>query len=180
MTRYLPLTGWLVGAVATVVYWLVLHTVLVQGVTVIVSMGVTLPLTGVLREDGLVDCAGGFGDGYAPGDRLRIIRGSRIGTLGATVVCMALLLRWRLLSAMALHSISIFIVMVAAYITSRAVAANRLLTHDYMWAEGKAKSAAQRMRWSDVLWAGALGVVSLLWLGPMCATLTVVGPTLVR
>lgn len=178
--RYFPLIGWLVGAVAAAVYWLVLRTVPAQGVAVAVSMGATLLLTGAFHEDGLADCADGFGGGYTPEDRLRIMHDSRIGAFGAIAVCMALLLKWQLLSAMAPHSIGILVAMVAAHAASRAAAVSHLLTHDYVRAEGKAKPVAQRMRWSDALWAGVFGVVPLLWFGPMCAALIVVGLILAR
>ena len=49
-----------------------------------------------------------------------------------------------------------------------------------MRAEGKAKPVAQRMRWSDALWAGVFGVAPLLWFGPMCAAFTVVGLIVAR
>ena len=178
--RYFPLIGWLVGAVAAAVYWLVSRTVPAPGVAVAVSMVATLLLTGAFHEDGLADCADGFGGGYTPEDRLRIMHDSRIGAFGAIAVCVALLLKWQLLSAMAPHGVALLVAMVAAHAASRAAAVSYLLTHDYVRAEGKAKPVAQRMRWSDALWAGVFGVVPLLWFGPMCAALVVVGLIVAR
>ncbi|CAJ0777996.1 Adenosylcobinamide-GDP ribazoletransferase [Ralstonia mannitolilytica] len=178
--RYFPLVGWLVGAVAAAVYWLVSRTVPAPGVAVAVSMGATLLLTGAFHEDGLADCADGFGGGYTPEDRLRIMHDSRIGAFGAIAVCMALLLKWQLLSAMAPHGTAILAAMVCAHAASRAAAVSYLLTHDYVRTEGKAKPVAQRMRWAGALWASAFGIVPLLWFGPVCAALVVVGLIVAR
>lgn len=89
--------GWLVGAAGALAYWLASRTVPAPGVAVAASMAATLLLTGAFHEDGLADCADGFGGGYTPEDRLRIMRDSRIGAFGAIAVCMALLLKWQLL-----------------------------------------------------------------------------------
>ena len=178
--RYFPLVGWLVGAVAAAVYWLVSRTVPAPGVAVAVSMVATLLLTGAFHEDGLADCADGFGGGYTPEDRLRIMHDSRIGAFGAIAVCMALLLKWQLLTALTVHPVAILAAMVGAHATSRAAAVSNLLTHDYVRAEGKAKPVAQRMRWSDALWAGIFGIAPLLWFGPECAALVVVGVSVAR
>lgn len=173
--RYFPLVGWLVGAVAAAVYWLVSRTVPVPGVAVAASMVATLLLTGAFHEDGLADCADGFGGGYTPEDRLRIMHDSRIGAFGAIAVCMALLLKWQLLTALASHPGVVMASMVAAHAASRAAAVSYLLTHDYVRAEGKAKPVAQRMRWGDAAWTVVFGVAPLLWLGPACAVLVVIG-----
>ncbi len=178
--RYFPLIGWLVGAVAAAVYWLVSHTVAAPGVAVAMSMVATLLLTGAFHEDGLADCADGFGGGYTREDRLRIMHDSRIGAFGAIAVCMVLLLKWQLLTAMAPHGTAVLAATVAAHAASRAASVSYLLTHDYVRTEGKAKPVAQRMRWSDAVWAAVFGGVPLLWFGPVCAVLVVVGLIIVR
>lgn len=178
--RYFPLVGWLVGAVASAVFWLVSHTVAAPGVAVAVSMVATLLLTGAFHEDGLADCADGFGGGYTVEDRLRIMHDSRIGAFGAIAVCMALLLKWQLLTTMAPHGVATLAAMVAAHAASRAVAVSYLLTHDYVRSEGKAKPVAQRMRWRDALWASVFGIAPLLWFGPVCTVGIVAGLLVAR
>ena len=59
-----------------------------------------LIITGALHEDGLADCADGFG---ATGDRektLEIMRDSRIGTYGAIALIMSIGLRWVALASL--------------------------------------------------------------------------------
>jgi adenosylcobinamide-GDP ribazoletransferase len=172
--RYFPLVGWLVGAAGALAYWLAVHTVPAPGVAVAASMVVTLLLTGAFHEDGLADCADGFGGGYTPEDRLRIKHDSRIGAFGAIAVCMALLLKWQLLTAMALpHTAGVMAAMVAAHAASRGMAVSYLLTPDYVRAEGKGKPVAQRMRWQDAVWVVLFGVLPLLWFGAACAAIVV-------
>ena len=55
---------------------------------------VTLVLvTGALHEDGLADCADGFGGGRTRARKLEIMRDSRIGTFGACAIAASLYLR---------------------------------------------------------------------------------------
>ncbi|XHO05558.1 Adenosylcobinamide-GDP ribazoletransferase [Ralstonia syzygii] len=64
--RFFPLVGWLVGGAGALAYWLALRTVPAPGVAVAASMVATLLLTGAFHEDGLADCADGFGGGDTP------------------------------------------------------------------------------------------------------------------
>ena len=61
----------------------------------------TLWLTGALHEDGLADCADGFGGGHSVARRLEIMRDSRLGTYGVAALVLALLLRVVLLAELA-------------------------------------------------------------------------------
>ncbi|MDO3608900.1 adenosylcobinamide-GDP ribazoletransferase [Ralstonia pseudosolanacearum] len=172
--RFFPLVGWLVGAAGALAYWLASRTVPAPGVAVAASMVATLLLTGAFHEDGLADCADGFGGGYTPEDRLRIMRDSRIGAFGAIAVCMALLLKWQLLTAMAAqHAAVAMAAMVAAHAASRGMAVSYLLTHDYARMEGKAKPVAQPMGRRDAAWAALFGGLPLLGFGMACAAIAV-------
>ncbi|CCF98690.1 adenosylcobinamide-GDP ribazoletransferase [Ralstonia solanacearum] len=173
--RFFPLVGWLVGGAGALAYWLASRTVPAPGAAVAVSMVVTLLLTGAFHEDGLADCADGFGGGYTPEDRLRIMRDSRIGAFGAIAVCMALLLKWQLLTALAAqHAVAAMAAMVAAHAASRGVAVSYLLTHDYVRVEGKAKPVAQPMGWREAAWAAVFGGLPLLWFGVACAAVAAI------
>jgi adenosylcobinamide-GDP ribazoletransferase len=58
-------------------------------------------LTGALHEDGLADCADGFGGGRTRERKLEIMRDSRIGTFGACAVGLSLYLRIACLTVIA-------------------------------------------------------------------------------
>ena len=61
----------------------------------------TVLVTGGLHEDGLADCADGFGGGSARARKLEIMRDSRIGTYGALTLGLSLMLRVAALAGLA-------------------------------------------------------------------------------
>jgi len=76
-----PVVGFLLGMAGAALY-LALSLILPQAAFVVaVFMGLAL-ITGGLHEDGLADCADGFGGGYSRDQVLEIMRDSHIGTLG--------------------------------------------------------------------------------------------------
>ncbi len=81
-TRYFPLVGWVVGAVAAAFF--ALGAVLWSPVVgALLGTGATLLLTGAFHEDGWADVCDGFGGGYTPAKILEIMKDSRLGTYGA-------------------------------------------------------------------------------------------------
>lgn len=60
--------------------------------------------TGALHEDGLGDCADGFGGGATRERKLAIMRDSRIGTFAACAIALSLLIRVEALAHLAAHS----------------------------------------------------------------------------
>jgi adenosylcobinamide-GDP ribazoletransferase len=63
-------------------------------------VGAGLLLTGALHEDGLADCADGWGAGNNAEKALSIMRDSRIGAWGAAALVLSIGLRWAALAAM--------------------------------------------------------------------------------
>ncbi len=57
-------------------------------------------LTGGFHEDGLADTADALGGGWTKPRMLEIMHDSRIGSFGTLAICLSLLARWGLLSAM--------------------------------------------------------------------------------
>ncbi len=92
-SRYFPLVGIVVGAIAALVL-MVGVSIWSAGIAVGLSMLVTILVTGGFHEDGLADSADGFGGGYTPDKGLTIMQDSRIGTFGALALVMALLLKF--------------------------------------------------------------------------------------
>ena len=92
-----PLVGALVGALAGLLQAAALTLGLAPGAAAVAALAAGLILTGALHEDGLADCADGFGGGHDRDSRLEIMRDSRIGSFGAAALILALLAKWDLL-----------------------------------------------------------------------------------
>lgn len=97
--RAFPLAGAVVGAVGGVVVLLAAALHLPPLASALLAIGAILCLTGALHEDGLADCADGFGGGTSRSAKLEIMRDSRIGTYGALALVVSIGLRAALLAA---------------------------------------------------------------------------------
>ncbi len=96
---WFAVVGVLVGGVAASAFWATSLAFRPLAAAVI-SVVVTVVLTGALHEDGLADSADGFFGGRDPDERLRIMRDSTLGTYGVLAVVLAVLLRVSLLAAL--------------------------------------------------------------------------------
>lgn len=99
--RAFGLTGAIIGALAALVYGVCQSLGVPAGVSVTVMLIATVLVTGALHEDGLADCADGFGGGQNREGRLAIMRDSRIGSYGVIALILAFLIRWSALSHIA-------------------------------------------------------------------------------
>ena len=87
-TIYFPVVGALIGLAGGLA--LLTSAALPSFVAVLVSMLVTIFLTGGLHEDGLADSADGLIGGQDPQRRLEIMKDSRIGAYGALALWFSL------------------------------------------------------------------------------------------
>jgi adenosylcobinamide-GDP ribazoletransferase len=87
-TIYFPIVGALIGLAGGLA--LLTSTVLPAFVSVLISMLVTICLTGGLHEDGLADSADGLIGGQDPQRRVEIMKDSRIGAYGALALWFSL------------------------------------------------------------------------------------------
>ncbi|MDQ3058135.1 MAG: adenosylcobinamide-GDP ribazoletransferase [Pseudomonadota bacterium] len=99
---HLPGVGFIVGAVAALVYAL-LQTLLPDTtytplVAAVFSTIATVLLTGGFHEDGLADVADGLGGSYQRERALEIMKDSRVGAFGAMALVLALLCKVALLA----------------------------------------------------------------------------------
>ncbi|SIS59113.1 adenosylcobinamide-GDP ribazoletransferase [Phaeovulum vinaykumarii] len=96
-----PLAGLAMAAVSGAA----LALALALGVPAAPAAGVALAAgvlaTGGIHEDGLADCADGFGGGHDRARKLEIMRDSRIGSYGGLAAMLSLGLRWTSLAAIA-------------------------------------------------------------------------------
>ena len=96
-SRYFPAVGWLIGALCAAALWL-LMLVFPQDVAVLISIAISLLLTGCFHEDGLADTCDGLGGGWTREQKLSIMKDSRIGTYGAAALWVSLTLKFVVLS----------------------------------------------------------------------------------
>ena len=96
-----PVAGAIIGVLAAVVLLAVNAAGLPPLIVGTLSLAALVAITGALHEDGLADCADGFGGGATRERKLEIMRDSRIGTFGACALGLSLLVRAAALGAMA-------------------------------------------------------------------------------
>lgn len=88
-----PVAGVIVGAIGAVIFALAHRAGLPAWPAAALTVAATMLATGCLHEDGLADTADGFGGGKTRGDKLAIMRDSRIGVYGVCALAIALVLR---------------------------------------------------------------------------------------
>ena len=93
-----PVVGGLVGLAGGLAAWGAATLGLAPGLAAALGVAVPTILTGALHEDGLADCADGWG-GRDPARRLEIMRDSRVGSFGVVALVLALLAKWSLVGA---------------------------------------------------------------------------------
>lgn len=158
--KYFPLVGILVGVVGALAY-IVSHWIFPQSLSVLISMGATIYLTGAFHEDGLADSADGLGGGWGRAQILTIMQDSRLGTYGAIALWLMLFAKFQVLNT--LPTTTVAIALVAAHAVSRLAAVWVMATLSYSKPAGKAKPLATAIHHSDLKIAHVWGL--LPWLG---------------
>jgi len=116
--RLFPTIGCLIGLAIGMFYALV-HWVLPPLPSAFLAVTAGILLTGALHEDGLADCADGFGGGRDPAAKLIIMKDSRIGSYGGLALILSVALRASALAELA-GSVKVIIALIAAHSLSRA------------------------------------------------------------
>lgn len=141
-SRYFPLVGCVVAAVAAGVYFAA-TLVLPAPVAAVLSTAASIYLTGAFHEDGFADMCDGLGGGMTRERVLEIMKDSRVGAYGAIgIVCM---LAAKLTALAMLPPRLAVAALFLAHPLSRLAAASLIWKLDYVRGEGKAKPLAQQM-----------------------------------
>ncbi|GGI80427.1 adenosylcobinamide-GDP ribazoletransferase [Shewanella hanedai] len=180
--RYFGLVGLLVGGISALVYGLSTQF-LPASVSIILAMMTGIVVTGGFHEDGLADTADGLGGGWTVADKLRIMKDSTIGTYGALALVMALMLKFVVLSELALYNPEVVIVaLLVGHCLSRVLAASIIFSQAYIRddASSKSKPLAQNQTLNELLILLATGV-AVLWFSNLSAAVYIaVGLVLLR
>jgi adenosylcobinamide-GDP ribazoletransferase len=169
---HLPGIGWLVGAVAALVFagagW-GLPGVAGALVAAVLSTIATVMLTGAFHEDGLADVADGLGGSANRERALEIMKDSRIGAFGAVALVLALGLKFALLASLAGRGLqAAAVAIVGAHVLSRLMPLFLIRWLPYVGDSGATKSKPL----ADAISPGALAV-AVVWTLPAVALLLV-------
>ena len=161
-TRYYPLVGALVGAVAGAVFSLA-HLVFPVTLALVLATAASLWATGAFHEDGFADACDGLGGGADREQALEIMRDSRLGAYGAAGL--GLMLAAKVLALAAAPAVVIPWLLVAAHAASRASAVLAIATGSYVRAAGAAKPVADGVARGGLTLALATGAAAVggLW-----------------
>ena len=154
--KYFPLIGIIVGLFGAGSY-AISAQFLPQNIAVLVSMVVTIYLTGAFHEDGLADSADGIGGGWAREQILTIMQDSRLGTYGAVALFLALFAKFQLLNS--LNHYLLPFALIAGHSLSRLSAVYVMATLNYTKPEGKAKPLATQISLVDLAVASVFGLL---------------------
>lgn len=147
--RYFPLIGWIVGGISGLAFF-VISVYFSVPVAIIVSLVVSVLLTGAFHEDGFADTCDAFGGGWTRQKILDIMKDSRLGTYGVMGLILLMTLKMALLYEFSnVHestvlSVSLFFISVHA--VSRFTASTFVFTHEYARDsnDSKAKPVAEQ------------------------------------
>lgn len=156
--------GWVVGGITGLVLWAAL-LLFPAPVAVLLSMALSVLLTGAFHEDGFIDACDGFGGGWKPEQVLTIMKDSRIGAYGGIGMVLMLMLKWQLLTTFALHTtacLPIMLMSVGAHSVSRLAASGVAQFLPYVQDIDKSKVrpiAAEPLAPSAVVFSIVLGLL---------------------
>ncbi len=137
---FLPLIGFLVGGISAGV-WFAAALFLPHSVAVVMSMIVSVLLTGAFHEDGFADSCDGIYGGFTVHDRLRIMKDSRVGAYALVGTVLLILLKYALLREI---PVSIFpVAVIMAQVLSRLVPVYLMRILRYVREDGTSKINAE-------------------------------------
>lgn len=169
--RYFPLVGIVVGAIGAASFAL-FAGVLPATLAVVLSMAVTIRLTGAFHEDGWADACDGLGGGWEAAQVLTIMKDSRIGTYGTVGLVLMLLAKAAALVELAAHgTAAVVCALIAIHALSRLASTSLIHTLDYVREDAlsKAKPLARALNRRELAIAAAGGLLPLLLLPPAAA-----------
>ena len=175
--RYFSLVGLVTGGLLALSY-ACFSTFLPTNIAILLTMAVSLLLTGAFHEDGLADMADGIGGAFTTEKRLIIMKDSRIGTYGAVTLVIALFLKFTLLMNIAENdSNHLLLAIVLAEVLSRAVAGSLISSMPYVSdiEQSKSKPLAQAQSISELALLLLIGITPLIFYsGEVIFTLLIV------
>ena len=162
-TRYFPFIGWIVGGIGATVFY-GLQFVFPPELAILLSMLVTIFVTGAFHEDGFADFCDGFGGGYTRERILTIMKDSRIGTYGS--IGLVGILGTKFMSLHSLDAANIPVVLLAGHSLSRLMPILVIYTSEYSRedATSKTKPIGKKGKGFDFILALFFGLAFLIFI----------------
>lgn len=130
--KYYALVGLVVGAINALIFY-VCQLLLPIEVSLVLSMIVSVLLTGAFHEDGFADVCDSFGGGYGKEKILTIMKDSRIGAYGMIGMSLLILLKFTSLKALAEIDLQMILFsIIAAHTVSRFFSGLMIYSHAYV------------------------------------------------
>lgn len=155
-SKYFPLIGIIVGIIGALSFYIT-SLFLPVSVAVLISMAITIYVTGAFHEDGLADSADGLGGGWDKDKILIIMQDSRLGTYGAVALFLMLFTKFQILNT--LNSTIIAVTLITGHALSRLCTVWMMQSLDYVKFSGKAKPLATRIEPLGFLVANLFGLL---------------------
>lgn len=168
-TRFYPLVGAMVGGVGAAAF-LAAMALWPPVVAALLSLALTLALTGAFHEDGLADTFDGIGGGLTRERALDIMKDSRIGTYGTAALLLAFGLKLAALAA--LPALAVAVALPVAHGLSRFSAVVVIATSRYVRDAGTGKPTAEGIGRESLMIASGTaalllaGLLLVLGIGP--------------
>lgn len=164
--RYFPLIGWVVGGLsgAGIILFALLFD---NAIAAILSIVISVFLTGGFHEDGFADMCDGFGGGWTKDRILTIMKDSRVGTYGVVGLVLLwglkVLLLVNLIGANSQDYLLVFLFVLCGHSISRLIAASFVFTHEYVREDesSKSKPVAKQAGLGNLFIAALFGLVPL-------------------
>ena len=160
-SRYLPLIGLFIGMTAYLVFYLT-SFVCSKEIAILLSMIMTIMVTGAFHEDGLADSYDGLYGGFSKDRILEIMKDSRIGTYGSVALFMGLLTKFQALLSVQ----NIFVALLIGHSLSRfaALCYIPIIPYARQENESKAKPVIASVQVNSIVLASIPGILPLLLL----------------
>ncbi len=167
---YLPLVGWLIGAITGACFYLS-DLIWSQATATLLALIAGIFLTGAFHEDGFADVCDGFGGGYDKQRILEIMKDSQIGSYGALGLIMIIATKMSVLSVLPASTVTLLLF--AGHSLSRFLPLILMYSYDYARIDdSKSNLAVCKPSLSELIVAGFIALLPLLLL-PLPYMLTV-------
>ena len=161
--RYFPLVGLIVGAIGGG-FFIGFNALFNHNISVLLTMGLMILLTGALHEDGFADLCDGFGAGHDRESRLRIMKDSFLGLYAVVGVVVLLLLKFSALCS--IQTAVLPYVIIVAQGVSRLIPLAVVRTMPYARVEkSKVPHANSGISWTSLCVASVVALLPLFGLG---------------
>jgi len=165
-TIYLPLVGWVVGAVTALSFYLA-NLLWQQVIAVIIALIVGVFLTGAFHEDGFADVCDGFGGGWGKQRIMEIMKDSFIGVYAVIGLIFIFLLKISILST--LPTTTVPFVLFSGHSISRLFPLLLMQRYNYVReSDSKAAVAVYKPARLQLILATIVALIPLLLLPLIC------------